>query len=161
MKQEQANRLILIFLLKKKLALLEADEKATAFEGSDPGDKKNGKAGQYRIGTVSISDPEPAWRVSDSRQFGEWVAKNYPDEILSVTSVRAGFEKAILAAGGMLDETSGELVEPPGIKLVQGPSVVTVRPAPDAEQNVAAHLHEEGLTYGAALDSIARKAISA
>lgn len=161
MNTEQANRLITIAVLKKKLAELEAVERAAAMDGADPGDKKHAKIGDHRIGQVWLTDPEPSWRVTDAAKFAEWVAEHEPDEIVTVTSVRASFEKAIREQGGYLNPATGEVEEVPGLALVKGSPSLTVKADASADQVIAAHLYETGQTYGSALDSIARQEISA
>lgn len=161
MNTEEANRLITIAVLKKKLAELEAELRHDAACGLDPGDKKHAKIGDHRIGQVWLTDPEPSWRVTDSARFAEWVAENAPDEIVTVTSVRASFEKAIRDQGGYINPETGEVEEVPGLALVKGSPTLTVKADAGAEQVIAAHLHEMGQTYGNTLDQIARQEISA
>lgn len=161
MNTEQANRLITIAVLKKKLAELEATERAAAMDGADPGDKKHAKIGEHRIGQVWLTDPSPAWKVTNRAVFNAWVTEYHPDQIETITSVYASFEKSLRDVGGYINPETGEVEPVPGMEIVPGVSTLTVKADPEAEQVIAAHLHETGQTYGSALDSIARAEISA
>lgn len=148
-----ASQVIALAAMKKRLAELDADVRQRLQAAMDRGDRKAGKAGEAKIGTVTLTDPEAAYRVTDGHAFREWVKVTRPDEIVTVESVNGAFEKAILAQG----HHEGEMV--PGVELVTGPAVVQVRPAPDAVESIAAELAREGLTVGQWLDSFSRKEI--
>ena len=153
MNQERANRLITIAVLKKKVAELEAAEKAAAFEESDPGDRKYGKVGEgkhaVKIGTVSVTDPTASYRVVDAAAWKGWVREHHPEQIQTIEAVHAAFEKEMLAAGC---DDNGEML--PGVDLVQGSPTITVRTEAHAEDAIAAHLADAGLSWGLALDQI-------
>jgi hypothetical protein len=157
MKQETANQLIVLAIVKRRVAAFEAEIRAQVLADSDPGDKKNAKAGDARIGTVSVTDPETSWRVTDVNAFTAYVKEHWPTEVHSFTTetVRSAFEKQLL--GDPVDETTGEVI--PGVAEVKGGSVVQVRPGKDAEQIIADHMIAEGMTFGTALDAIEMKAL--
>lgn len=148
-----ASQLIALAAMKKRLAELDGDVRERLQMAMDRGDRKTGRAGEVKIGSVTLTDPEAAYRVTDGHAFREWVKANRPDEIVVVESVNAAFEKAILAQG----HHEGEMV--PGVELVTGPAVVQVRPAPDAVDAIAAELAKDGLTVGQWLETFSRKGI--
>lgn len=148
-----ASQLIALTAMKKRLAELDGDVRERLHAAMDRGDRKTGKAGEAKIGTVTLTDPEAAYRVTDGATFRAWVKKTRPDEIVTVESVNAAFERAILAQG----HHEGEMV--PGIELVNPVAVVQVRPAPDAVESIAAELAKAGLTVGQWLESFSRKEI--
>lgn len=149
-----ASQVIALAAMKKRLTELDADVRSRLQAAMDRGDRKAGKAGEAKIGTVTLTDPEAAYRVTDGAAFREWVKATRPDEVVVVESVNAAFEKAILAQG----HHEGEVV--PGVELVTGPAVVQVRPAPDAVEAIAAELAKDGLTLGQWLETFSRREIA-
>ncbi len=157
MNQETANQLVVLSILKRRVAAFETEIRAQVLADSDPGDKKNAKAGDARIGTVSVTDPETSWRVVDRAALTAHVKEKWPTEVHSFTTetIRSAFEKKLLE--NPVDESTGEVV--PGLAEIKGGSVVQVRPGKDAEQIIADHMIREGLTFGQALDAIEMKAL--
>ena len=148
-----ASQIIALSVLKRQVAALEADLRERGQMAMDRGDRKAGYAGGAKIGTVTLTDPAPAWRVVNGDAFRAWVKANRPEEIVTVESVNSAFEKALLAG----IEGSGEI--PDGVDLVTGATVMQVRPAPDAAEAITAELAREGLTFSAWLDSFTRPEI--
>lgn len=150
--QETANKAVMLGVLKKVVARLDAEVRAEVT--MDPGDRKAAFAGGKRIGYVTMTDPDAGFRVTDGEAFRAWVKAHRPDEIVTTESVRSSFEKAILDRG--CDE-QGESI--PGIEWVQPASFLQVRPTPDAEAAIRAELAREGLSFAGVLDSLSVKEI--
>lgn len=148
-----ASQVIALAAMKKKLAELDADVRERLQMAMDRGDRKAGRAGEAKIGTVTLTDPETTWRIADKRAWLEWVKAHKPTEIVTTESVNTAYESAFLAS---LDPSLGL---PDGVELVTGPAVVQVRPAPDAMEAIAAELAKAGLTVGQWLESFSRKEI--
>lgn len=155
MNQELANQLVVLAIVKRRVEAFEKTLRARVMDDSDPGDKKNAKAGEHRIGTVSVTDPETSWRVTDAEAFTAYVKERWPSEVYAIENVRGAFAKQLL--DNPVDEQTGEVI--PGLAEVKGGSVVQVRPGKDAEQIIADYMLREGLTFGSALDAIETKAL--
>lgn len=148
-----ASQVLAITVLKRQLAAHEADVRERLQMAMDRGDRKAGYAGDTKIGTITLTDPETSWKVVDGTAFRAWVKANHPTEIVVVESVNAAFERATLA--GIPD--TGEI--PPGVDLKSTAVALQVRPAPDAAEAIAAELAREGVSFSEWLDSFTRKEI--
>lgn len=149
-----ASKLVTLAVLKKMVAALDADVRESTQMAMTPGDRKAALAGTARIGFVTLTAPEPAWRVTDGEAWRTWVKAHRPDEIVTTEAVRSSFEKAMLERG--CDE-NGEAL--PGVSLVAGVSVVQVRPTPDAEAKIRTAIEAEGLSFAQVLDSFTPRAV--
>ena len=87
---------------------------------------------------AGIADPDAAIATA-----------HHPEQIQTIEAVHAAFEKEMLAAGC---DDNGEML--PGVDLVQGSPTITVRTEAHAEEAIAAHLADSGLSWGLALDQI-------
>ena len=92
MNQEHANRLLVLGVLTKIVARLDREVRAAV--DMDPGDRKAAYANGRRIGAVTMTDPKPAYRVTDRDAFRAWVKDHRPDEIVIIESVRSSYEQA-------------------------------------------------------------------
>lgn len=151
MDNNEATRLAVLHLLQSTIKELVADAKA--HPALDPGDRKSVHIGDTRIGYVTMTDPAPRWTVTDGAAFRAWVKQTRPDEIVTIETVRASFEKKILDD----IETTGEV--PPGVELSTPTPVVQVRTTPDAAAVVRAELDRTGVTLSQLVDSLTRKGI--
>ena len=154
MKQDAANTLAILGIIKKKVAELETQYRYAVIADTEPGEKRNAKAGTDRTAQVYMSDPAPAWRVTDRDAFVKWIETHRPDEIVTTSSVRESFEKAVRADGGVIDEATGEVVEVPGLSLVPGNPTLTVKLDRDADRTVMQWMADEGMTAGEFLDEV-------
>lgn len=161
MNQELANKAVTLAVLKKRVAELEAEVKAEISATMDRGDRKVGKAGDAKIGAVTLTDPKAAYRVTNGDAWRAWVRDNFPDEITTVEAVRSSFETAVLGRGGVIDEATGEVTLPDGVALVEGVPVVQVRPEKDAEAAIRAELQKSGASFVDVLASLQVKAVEA
>lgn len=121
------DQIIAIKAAQSYLAGLEKSIRSELVALMDPGDRKTGRAGGTKIGTVTLTAPEPSWRVTDGRAWREWVRENAPSEIVTVEAVNAAYEAAMLARG--CDENGEPL---PGMALVAAAPVIQVRPNAEA-----------------------------
>ncbi len=153
--QDLTNKLLFLAVLKKQVAAIEADVRESTQMAMQPGERQPGKAGDTRIGFVTLTDPKGAYRVTGGEKWREWVREHRPDEIVSVESVRSSFEAAMLERG--CDENGEPL---PGVQWVDGASIVQVRPTSGAADAIRAELDRAGLTFTQALDSFSRKGIA-
>jgi hypothetical protein len=154
MNQEHANRLLVLGVLTKIVARLDREVRAAV--DMDPGDRKAAYANGRRIGAVTMTDPKPAYRVTDREAFVEWVKTNRPDEIIITYAVRSSYEKCLLDAG--CDPATGEAI--PGLELVEGRPHVMVTTETGAETAIRAELATNGLSFAEVLESFERKAIA-
>lgn len=67
-----------------------------------------------RVGAVTFTEGSVTAQVVDERAFADWVADNYPDEV--VPQVRGSFRAAVLAAS----KSAGEPMAPDGTAEVPG-----------------------------------------
>jgi hypothetical protein len=144
--QEHANRLLVLGVLTKIVARLDREVRAAV--DMDPGDRKAAYANGRRIGAVTMTDPKPAYRVTDREAFVEWVKTNRPDEIIITYAVRSSYEKFLLQEG--VDITTGEAI--PGIDLVTPAPHVMVTTETGAETAIRAELASNGLSFAAVLE---------
>jgi hypothetical protein len=129
----------------------------------DPGERVPGRIGDAKVGAATRTDPKPAARVTDGAAFRAWVKDNRPEEIVTVESVNAAFERSLLKVitdcGGLPDPDTGEVIDVPGVQVVTGVPQLRVVPDDGAEQVIAAALASEGLSLTDLLDSITRTEI--
>lgn len=140
-----ADQIVTVKAAMSYLTAIETRLRDELSQAMDPGDRKTAKARGAVIGSVTLTNPDAAWKVTDGRAWREWVKTNRPDEIVTVEAVNSAFEKAMLERG--CDE-NGEAI--PGVELVSGNPVVQVRPISDA---LAVIVHEYG-SLGARLAAI-------
>lgn len=145
--QEYANRLILLRVLRAKVDAADKALRAQWREHLAPGDRKSTRAGDTRTGYVLVTDPKGTWRVTDGEALRAWVRTHFPDEIRTVETVNAAWEKAVLDRGGVIDEATGEVITPPGVTLVPGAPTVTVRPDSGAEAAIAGQYAAGGISW--------------
>jgi hypothetical protein len=151
--QETANKLVTLAVLKKIVDRLDREVRGAV--AMDPGDRKAAYASEKRIGAVTMSDPKPAFKVTDGAAFRAWVKEHRPDEIVTTEAVRSSFERAILEVG--CDAATGEAI--PGVELVDGTPYVIVKAETGAESAIRHELATNGLSFAAVLDSFDPKAI--
>lgn len=140
--QALANKLVTLAVLKKMVAALDAEVRESTQMALSPGDRKAAQAGGERIGYVLLTDPSGAYRVTNGDEWRAWVKEHRPDEIVTVESVRASFEKAMLARGC---DDNGEPL--PGVTWHSGTPVLQVKPTEDAEMRIRAELAVGGLSF--------------
>lgn len=80
------------------------------------------------LGQVWVTNPKPAWKVTDQAAFLAWVAEHHPDAIVTQVTVSPAWTAALLKKGADADG-----VEPDGITLVSGKPSLTVRPSDHAK----------------------------
>lgn len=83
--------------------------------------------------------------VTDPNSYMIWVMANRPDEVVEhprpLNTVRSSFTAALIADGGAMDPSTGELSCPPGMEWVTpepGRSNLTVRLEPDGAKALEA-----------------------
>lgn len=94
---------------------------------ADAGDRETGKLLDHRIGTVSLEAGRETWTVADEEAFLQWNAEHYPQHLQkSVGSVWRDFVlMSCKNVGGLLNETTGEVEEVPGVvRRVSAPTLV-------------------------------------
>ncbi|MFF3398282.1 hypothetical protein ACFYW6_07185 [Streptomyces sp. NPDC002659] len=77
------------------------------------------------VATLSLTDPKPEAKVTDSDAFMAWVMRTFPGEIERrfVTEVRPAFVEKLLAemtaanVARVVDKESGELHDVPGVEI--------------------------------------------
>ena len=153
--KDLASQVLGLTVLKRIVAAREADVRERAQMAMDRGARWPGFAGDTKIGTVTLTDPKPTWRVVDRDAWFLWVKANHPDEIVTTEAVRSSFETALL---GRI-QASGEI--PDGVDLVEVAVALQVKPDVDAAQVIAAELAANGVTLTEWLDSFDRKAVEA
>ncbi len=154
--QTTANKLVTLAVLKRLVAALDADLRAAAVGEMDPGDRKAAKADGRSIGYALLTDPQTQNRITDREAFNQWVRDNHPDEVVTIYSVRASFESAMLERGCTPE---GEAI--PGIEPVTPTPVLQVKPSGDAEAAIRAELEKGGLSFAGVLDSLTQRGIGA
>lgn len=91
-----------------------------------------------KVAAVSLANGRKGAKVVDEAAFTAWVTARHPDEV--VPTIRDSFKKKVLDAvkadGGMVDRTTGELVEIPGVEPTEGDPYPSVRLAPGAAELV-------------------------
>mgnify|MGYP007082239270 FL=1 len=118
-------------LMKALTDLVDAEKKATDAEAKalfEPGDRKAVRYAGEKVGTITVSEPKPAWRVTDRRAFTAWVQANHPDAVVAEPVVVPGWEKDLLA--DPVDPATGEI--PDGVELKTGSPSWIVKAAPGA-----------------------------
>ncbi|MFE9340837.1 hypothetical protein [Streptomyces sp. NPDC007063] len=78
-----------------------------------------------KVGTVSLSNPEPKAKITDDDAFTAWVRETYPAESVTriVKTVQTSFTAKVLAemtAAGVarvVDEETGEVHDVPGVEI--------------------------------------------
>lgn len=91
------------------------------------------------VGRASYVNGKTAPKVVDPAAFREWVAKHYPEEIVTVTTVNSAFQTKLLAElaehAGVAVDGQGAVVD--GVEFITGSSYVTVTKSKDARVKVA------------------------
>lgn len=131
--REVALRLAALKAVKDALTKEEGSSKGALMDDLDPGDRKQAALPDgTKVATVSVSQREAAFKVTDERAFLAWVKEHRPTAI--VEAVRESDQKSILEGIA----TSGEM--PDGVELGEpGAPYVSVRQsAEQAEALVAA-----------------------
>ncbi len=109
-----------------------AEVKAELQAQLDVGDRKNAQLPNgTSIGTITYTRGRGGARVADEKAFTEWVAANYPDEM--VTSVRSSFRDAVLSNAkndGAAVTANGEVI--PGVELYHSDPYLSAKPATGA-----------------------------
>lgn len=85
---DTALRLIALAELRK--AVSAADKQARVDTGLERGDRKTVRHpldSTLKLGTVTMTDPAPAARVSDQAKFTAWMQQHYPDHCREDTHV--------------------------------------------------------------------------
>lgn len=94
---------------------------------ADPGDRETGKLLDHCIGTVSLEAGRETWTVTDEEAFLQWNTEHYPQHLQkTVGSVWRDFVlMSCKNVGGLLNETTGEVEEVPGVmRRVSAPTLV-------------------------------------
>lgn len=143
--RDRASQLLVLAALKKQIAELDGDLRASLAADLEVGDNLSGRLPDgAAIGRVGLSKASESWKVTDADALHKWVAARFPDELESRPTVRNSFIGALLAAckadGGWVDPFTAEVVCPPGIELSVGRPTLTVVPAKDAGELIAAAL---------------------
>ena len=140
-KSELAIKASVAAYLRKKAADLLTDTKHDLSEWMDEGDRTYAIVDGEKIGTVSVSAPEPGPKVTDPDALLDWCRKNQPDAIVETV---APWFTASANLKAMLEKT-GEL--PDGVDIVRGEPSVSVRVSA-AQGEVLADLLSRGQVAG-------------
>jgi hypothetical protein len=150
--RETATRLILVRALLDRVRKVEAALKAgAAGAGFDvAGVRDVGVVDGTPIGTVQVAAGAESWSVTDEAKFLEWVRANAPTEIETVEQVRPAFRSLVL--GDVRGGTFAADTIPDGVTRTLGRPTVTVRPASDAGDVIAAAVAAGTLRWGDVLE---------
>lgn len=151
------TRLLVQAAVMKELRAAVDETRAAAADELEPGDKKAPRLGGAKIGTVSLSDPDPEPVIVNTRELDEWIEQRRPDlvpagdgypqvdtsriaevvEILSryapyllLPATETGIPEWARAQAVRDAVTDGEV--PPGVELRAKSPVLSVRPNADA-----------------------------
>lgn len=151
------TRLLVQAAVMKELRAAVDETRAAAADGLEPGDKKAPRLGGAKIGTVTLSDPDPEPVIVNTRELDEWIEQRRPDlvpaedgypqidtsRIAEVVEILSRYAPYLLLpaevkgipewarAQAMRDAvTDGEV--PPGVELRAKSPVLSVRPNADA-----------------------------
>lgn len=98
---------------------------------TDPGEREVGMLLDHRLGTVSLEAGSEYWTVTDEDALIEWAAAWAPTWVKSAPQLEPGIRDMVLAEckrlGGLLDETTGEVVVPDGVTYRQGAPTLVER----------------------------------
>ena len=111
--------------------------------GLEPGEHLTAQLGDgTRIGKVRRNERSQVAVTTDADALLKWVAKNRPDEVVSVPTIRPAFleylRKLCKTNGYAFDETTGEII--PGIELQDGSAAYVVEPSAEGRALVQAKL---------------------
>lgn len=126
-----------LILSRAQTALNQAKTDLDSF--LDPGDRKRvippGATRTADCATISYSDPEPSWRVTDEAAFTTWMKTNRPQSIIE--TVRTSDRDALLKD---IDtgHLNGEI--PDGVDLIPGRPVMAITQSQDQAANLIAAL---------------------
>lgn len=99
-------------------------EVKTLFE---PGDRKAVRRDGQKLGEITVSDPKPAWKVTDRAAFTRWVQENHPAAVVTEVRVVPAWEATLLR-----DPVDADGVIPDGVEMKTATPSWIVKPAPDA-----------------------------
>ncbi len=161
------TRLILQAALLKALKGEHDKLRVEAVESLEPGDKKAPRYRGMKIGTVSLSDPDPEVIVTDRDALDEWVRERRPDLVTereprvdpdrmseAVGILRRHAPELVLPGESVVEDWArvsaardavedGEL--PPGVDLREKSPVLSVRPDKATGAVVRQFLESSGL----------------
>ncbi|WP_016693292.1 hypothetical protein [Rhodococcus rhodochrous] len=162
-----ARLLIQAAILKELKSAADVDRRAAA-EALQPGDKKAPRHAGVKLGTVSLSDPDPEPMIENPIEFDAWIREHRPDLVQAPAEriIKGGMGEAIevlkahaphlvvTADVGEIPDwaitqalrdaiADGEL--PDGVELREKTPTLLVRPSKDAVPLVRSILEGHGL----------------
>jgi hypothetical protein len=100
-----------------------------------------------KLATVSKAAGKAKAAVVDGDAFEEWIGKNYPDAVTTITVIDPDLELRLLnaatAAGEAVDTSTGEVI--PGVEIKAGSEYITARPTSEAKAKMRDLLAGSGL----------------
>lgn len=102
-----------------------------------------------RIARTTLIAPQAKVSVADEDGFTQWVAANYPTEVITTTSVRSAFKEFFLkgleiVGDQIVDPKTGEVV--PGVKARQGSPYVSTKFESDGRAKILEAISNRSLT---------------
>lgn len=102
-----------------------------------------------RIARTSLIAPVAKVSVANDQEFTEWVANNYPTEVITTTTVRSAFKehflkKLIINGEDIIDPDTGEAV--PYLTARQGAPYVSTKFESDGRAKILEALSNRSLT---------------
>lgn len=104
-----------------------------------------------KVGTSSLSVPQPSARVVDEAAFTGWVAEHAPDE--TIVTVRDSYRKSLLAkltaagAAEVADPETGKIIPVRGVEIRVGEPTHTVRLSTHGRARIAAAWRDGQLAH--------------
>lgn len=163
MNRSLATALVLQKAVLDQLRLADAETRAAAREELVPGDAVSVTVAGETAGRVRVDKPRVSWKVTDRDALVAWLAEHHPGMLVTrprivdleaatqwLATWRPGMvrleyslepasEKALLAAGEITDETTGEILTPPGLVREESEPRLVVSTT-DAAKSYAAEL---------------------
>jgi hypothetical protein len=149
--REYATHLLLLATLAKKVKAAEIEVRLDAATEFDRvGVRDVGIVNDEQIGHVRVVRGSKTASVVDPAAFLAWAQKHHPEAVETVEQVRpdvqARWLNEVKLNGGVLDEATGELAEPDGVRVWQGDRKLVVAPSKDAGDVIARAIAANALT---------------
>lgn len=146
--RETARRLLLLRVIKDRIAEVDAHERAAAGTDFDrAGVRDIGLVGDDQLGAVWLAKGRVTPKVTDPAALLAWCIANRPSEVETVTRVRESYKSALLmqAKTDGYAHADGEII--PGITVDEGDPILNVKPVEGAAQVVEAAFAAGELTW--------------
>jgi hypothetical protein len=143
-RKQLARLLVIQKAFKDILSEADAETRAEAKTLFDVGDADSVTLDGHQLGRVRRDKPRQSWRVINWSALETWIQIHYPEAWTPAIAKWALAE--IAKTGALVRKATGEILEPPGVALVEGDGnlVVTTTDAAEdlARQLITAQLKE-------------------